>query len=836
LVLLSFAITLNAATFPVINANNTGAGSMRQAILDANENPAPDTITFQIPGTGVKTITVSSALPPILDPVAIDATTQTGYAGTPLVELSGGGSVNAAGLRILAGHTTVRGLAIMRFLGQGIEIAGPGGTNQVAGNYLGLDADGDTARPNDLQGIWVNNSTGNLIGGTDPADRNVISGNKDTGIYIIGGSSNLVQGNYIGTKANGSVALANGANGISISSSARNQIGGPVAEAGNLISGNGASGIYLKDAGSVDNIVQGNRVGLAANGTTALGNTADGLTINNASRNTALGNVFSGNKQSGVYLMGTATGNNLQGNLIGTDAIGVTAAANTYAGITIARATNNIVGGTDPAARNIIAGNKADGIFMTTNSTANVVAGNWIGLNAAGAVLSNAYNGVTIDCAFGNAIESQNVIAGNAFEGVSLINGASGNVVQANAIGTDPGRTEARANGRAGVGISRSPSNTIGTPGSGNVISGNGDAGIYLIGTTATGNVIQGNRIGTDLTGMLPLGNYREGLYLQQTASNVIGGTLAGAGNVISANGTWGLSLNKANHNILQGNIIGTAIDRSTPLGNATRLGLNDTRFHTIELAAGCAGNTIGGPEPGAGNLVAYTPASSDVFYAAVRIRDGATNNAVLANCFVGNAGLSIDLGGYLETLNDNCDTDNGANHLQNFPVLTEVVAGFGTGVRGTLNAHANTPYRLEFFASPPGAPHSQAVMVLGSAFVTTEPSCEVDFAATFAISVPAGWQITATATDPDNNTSELSAPQESVPAPSLSFTQPEPGTLRVSWPVAGSAGFSLKQTDNLAPPITWTAVTDSVTTQAGQYVLTTSLTGPRQFFALILE
>ena len=142
-------LPLQAATFTVLNANDSGSGSLRQAILDANSNSGPDTINFQISGVGPFTINLLSALPSITDPVVIDGTTQSGYAGAPRVELNGAGigGNSADGLAILAGGSTVKGLAINRCPRDGIRLSGFG-TNVIQANYLGTDLTGSSALGN----------------------------------------------------------------------------------------------------------------------------------------------------------------------------------------------------------------------------------------------------------------------------------------------------------------------------------------------------------------------------------------------------------------------------------------------------------------------------------------------------------------------------------------------------------------------------------------------------------------------------------------------------------------------------------------------------------------
>src|ERR1039457_1294220 len=238
-------------------------------------------------------------------------------------------------------------------------------------------------------------------------------------------------------------------------------------------------------------------------------------------------------------------GNLVQGNFVGVDATGATALGNAVDGISIVNAGSNTVGGATPGARNVISGNTGYGIEMFgTGATGNAVQGNYIGLAASGlSALANHLCGVHI-LSSGNTVGgvlsgAGNLISGNGQDGIFLDGaGAANNLVQGNLIGTVAAGTSGLGNGRAGVGVSGAPGNTIGgaTAGAGNLLSANGDAGIYLIASGATGNLIQGNTIGTDLTGTIALGNTYEGVYAERSPSNTIGGAVSGAGNLISGN------------------------------------------------------------------------------------------------------------------------------------------------------------------------------------------------------------------------------------------------------------------------------------------------------------
>lgn len=274
------------ATFLVASTADSGPGSLRQAVLSANATPGPDAITFAI-GSGVQTITPATPLPAITDAVSIDGTTQPGYAGTPIIELDGiQPGTDSYGVVLVAGNSSVRGLAVIRFGKGGILVDGPAATgNVIAGNYVGLAPDGVTPRGNarnglDFQiiggvflvldggaGVWVRNGAhANTIGGTTAADRNVISGNGH-GLVITeaGTDNNSVVGNYIGTDAVGSTAVGNRTRGDYLMNGPNGTVLG-----GNVIAGNGWSDVWVGDTGwqpPSNTRIRANKIGTDATGT-----------------------------------------------------------------------------------------------------------------------------------------------------------------------------------------------------------------------------------------------------------------------------------------------------------------------------------------------------------------------------------------------------------------------------------------------------------------------------------------------------------------------------------------------------------------------------------------
>jgi hypothetical protein len=364
------------ATFVVTNINDVGPGSFRQALLDNNDTPGQtNEIDFNLPGTSDHSFRPRSPLPQITNPVVIDGTTQPGYQGAPIVVLVGTytdvGEV--PGLDIAAGNSTVKGLVINGFTGSGILLE-QGGNDVVQNCYIGTDVTGTIAFFNNKGGVLTAlGSDYNLIGGTDPQDRNVISGNNGNGIDFYS-SFNVAEGNYLGLTANGRKALPNSRVGVLIGNvngeTQGNVVGGTDPGAGNVISGNAETGVEI-DVGSHDNVIQGNLIGLDAAGTRMRGNRQNGIIIK-AGVNTVIGgtdpgagNVISGNGGDAIVIQ---TDNNVvQGNIIGLDPTGTQAIPNKGNGITI-MASDNLIGGTDLGASNVIADNGGDGVYVTGGS------------------------------------------------------------------------------------------------------------------------------------------------------------------------------------------------------------------------------------------------------------------------------------------------------------------------------------------------------------------------------------------------------------------------------------------------------------------------------------
>ena len=235
--------------------------SLRAAIEEANAYPGADWIRFDIPGAGPHTITPSSSLPVIAEQATIDGTTEPDFVGTPIVVIDGSGAGVVDGLAITADNSEVRGLVVINFADDGIQV--DGNSNTIAGNYVGVDATSSLDAGND-DGILIFGDA-NQVGGSTPADRNVVSGNADDGISVDGSSGNTILGNYVGVTAPGDSPLANDGEGIAVQlDAANNTIGGAGPNDGNVIAGNGLAGILVAGEGSDGTTIQGNHIGTNA--------------------------------------------------------------------------------------------------------------------------------------------------------------------------------------------------------------------------------------------------------------------------------------------------------------------------------------------------------------------------------------------------------------------------------------------------------------------------------------------------------------------------------------------------------------------------------------------
>jgi trimeric autotransporter adhesin len=540
-------ITESAAAGPVV-VNSTGDGdwdgnpgacetatgngvcTLRAAFAVAN-TATGTVIDFAVPGPGVHSITPGSALPALWLPVTIDGTSQPGYTGVPLIEVSGASAPDDQGIILNGGDSAVRGLVVDRWGEQGILIQSDG--NTIAGNYLGIAPDGQSPAGNGRaghggEGLLILGASRNTVGGIVAGDRNVISGNAGHGVQIQRptptgpepATGNIVEGNYVGTNATGDAVVANGFDGISLVWGAQeNTIGGSVPGARNVVSGNDRIGISVFDV-SDRNLIEGNYVGTNAAGTAALGGNLEcGITLISSSNmvggtSAATRNVISGNGGGCGIDTGAGGSNTIQGNYIGTDAAGTAPLGNgtvpfdIQAGVSV-QSPKNEIGGTDPGAGNVISGNVGPGVeFDTSTATNNFVRGNYIGGNSGNGVVLGG--GTSNNAIGGTAAGAANTIAHNTLNGVAVW-GGSGQTIEGNSI---------FANG--GLGIALNP----GT-------NGNLAAPAVLLAVSSDSS--------TTITGTAPTGRRVE-VFANASCSDPEGAVFLGAV-VSAANGLWSLAV-----------------------------------------------------------------------------------------------------------------------------------------------------------------------------------------------------------------------------------------------------------------------------------------------------
>ena len=357
-----------SATLVVNNPADTDDGNcttadctLREAINAANGDGTDTTITFSL--TDTLKIMPTSPLPTITQPVMIDGSDQAGATcSVPVVELNGSmAGANANGLNITAGNSTVKGLIITQWEGNGIRLA-QGGSNKVQCSWIGVRGAGNTAAGNGLAGIYIQGSASNTIGGVGLG--NIISANKFQGIKIdtAGATNNRIEDNIIGLGANTTERVGN-TDGIYIFNVSNNTV------ISNTISVNLNSGIVIGGASASGNSVKGNFIGTnAANKT--LGNYSNGIVIDGAI-NTIVGgstaadaNIIVDNGNYGITIFNTpSTGTQIKGNFIGVARNGTTSIPNFFHGIRATAGTGTI-GGTAAGEGNVIAFNKANGVFI----------------------------------------------------------------------------------------------------------------------------------------------------------------------------------------------------------------------------------------------------------------------------------------------------------------------------------------------------------------------------------------------------------------------------------------------------------------------------------------
>ncbi len=771
--------------------------TLRGAIRRANITNGFDTITFNIGGGGLRTITPNSNLPEIEFSMSIDATTQPGYMGFPLIEIKGTNIDDGGdGFQINTSFVTIRGFAINEFHsfylenedrdlgGNGITIFNFANSNLarfniISSNHLGTDSGGTVDKGNDISGLNIFDSDNNIV------VSNVMSGNGTnndpaierkigSGLSMIAANNTEVYANRIGTNGFGNAKLNNSV-GIFMSGN-NNSIGKPNQSSGsnqgNLVSGNG------------------DREAL-------LGNPVNGCLGKGISEDSVI------NDTTGEFI---TRFNNFQGNKIGTNSAGTAAIGNCSVGLATSPRHESIVGSITESGRNIISGNHNNGIICSTRGDSFggfaenlgglelpvgkcTIVGNNVGTNTAGtaAIPNDRVNGQQF-------IVFEGVVIVYNTDTFSVVGSPGGNTPTActgfcNLIsGNTGGRGVTRVSEFGSVGIFN---NYIGTRRSGDaalpndtgvlVFSGGdtfiGSVGVENSNQVSLGNLISGNRssamfaetfdldlysiivrnnlIGTDKTGLTAIPNNTNDTTSPAVGliSGIVdlGGVNPQDGNVISGNSGDGVQFFRGiAAGLAFNNLIGVN-KNGQPLGNAS------DGIRIISENIRVFGNTIA--NNGRSGVYVFSNSTNIVV----------KRNPIRFNSIYNNGGLGIDLDADITipiepdgvTPNDCLDVDELANGLQNFPLLTAPVfnANGSVSLDGGLQSKPVTRFVIDYYSNATADPttYGEGETYIGSQIVESDSDGQVGFEFTSSVPVAPNVKITATATDVDGNTSEFS-------------------------------------------------------------------------------
>ncbi|MFN8018950.1 MAG: DUF4214 domain-containing protein [Acidimicrobiales bacterium] len=745
--------------------------TLRAAIEEANARPADDNrIDFGVQGT----ISTTGSYDDVVDPgLVIDGSTAPGFAvGAPSVTVLGTTTsilLGPTALTFTAAAPTVRGLRFGKWQ-RVIDLKPAASGAVIEGNQMGTDGTTFKASLEIGRGISMD-SPSSRIGGPAASQRNLISGYLGRGIDVGGSATDaLIEGNRIGTNAAGTAAVAHpsGTTQITIDGSktinlAIDNDSPSLTVRGNLISGNPSYGIGITKNGNAT--VVGNLIGTDVTGTLPLPNTGISVAVQQGGHlqlgGTAPGegNVVAATSSvnvdywtfgTGVLVEQGATAT-IQGNWIGTNSTGAAGLANARTGIKVEDdATVATIGGTAAGAGNtIVASSIGSGIWVdpvvATQTAEATIQGNRIGTNPAGtAAVGTPSTGIVVSCGAkvaigGTTAAAGNLISGHANRGIVVCDSRKGSTIQGNRVGTNAAGTAAIPNA-TGLGFSSVPSTGLGstpiviggtTAGAGNQFSGNTGYGLAVYGPT----VVQGNLIGTDPTGNAALPNGDYGMDVSNGAS-VVGGTTAGAGNLISGNTRGGISLSGTG-SVIRGNRIGTNAAGTGPLGN----GFAGVFVQSVTSA------TIGGTGAGEANVIAFNGREG------VFVLPGASGVSIRGNRIHTNTRQAIELYQYGQI-------QGGGNKDQVPPTMTATL-GAQTAVSGTIVSDVAGSVPIDVYASnacgPKGAGESKEWL---GTITVNHPGGGVATAFSGNLPLPANAAndvITATATVAGKGTSQHS-------------------------------------------------------------------------------
>lgn len=558
---ISTGLVSYAATYTVSNLNDAGAGSLREAINSANAVAGPHTINFSVTGT-ISLTTGNFAN--INRQITIDG----GTLGNVVLNCNNSADFGFFLVDATCVNSEIRNMVINNFKVHGIAIISANATGiKVTNCRIGTNAAGTAASTlaGSVNGIVIDGSSGNTISNC------VISGCRAFGIQVSNGDNNIFTGNIIGLNAAGTATIPNTFSGIQLANNSDNTtIGGSTVAARNVISGNGNHGIQIVNT-SINTKIYGNYIGTNSAGTAGFGNAQQGIHILNTSTGTEVGsatagtgNVISANGFSGVYIDEVCNNTIVKGNIIGLNATGTAVIPNIQNGISVAAASNCVIGGYTANERNVVSGNGTGNMGFGPNQFSGISAstfganpctntqiiGNYVGVGSNGTTqLENGNHGIWLYNANSSLVEN-NIVSINAGNTGTIIAEQNRSVIyiyNTNAGTVVKGNTILRGR-RSGLYLENVSNVTVGGTNAAdrNLIQSAQQHGIEMV--NASNVSIYGNSIGTDAAGTVNLGNGMSGIYISGTSTtNEIGGIASGKPNKIAYNSGYGVAVTDVN-------------------------------------------------------------------------------------------------------------------------------------------------------------------------------------------------------------------------------------------------------------------------------------------------
>ncbi len=660
-----------------------------------------------------------------------------------------------AGIELVGGDTRLSWNVISGNHRTGVHINGGDGHTISSNNFIGLPPESNNyaSTTGNHTGVKISSGTYAQVGGGSYT-RNVISGNRDTGIVIAGGSGALILNNYIGLHEEGLTGLGNQF-GVKLIGGAATTIGNGTAAGRNLIGGNDHSGIQAADSTISELVVNGNYIGVNVSGDASLPNRQRGVVLSSTNPAQVRNNVLGCGTSAAICM--EITGSNwtvaheINSNHIGADPTGAINLGGGVKGVSIKGVHGVQFDG------NHIRHSGQDGLSLVTSSD-NTISNNHI--------LYSGQHGVLIDA--DNNTLSGNVVSFSGVVGIKVLsndNTLTNNTISSvRATGSESetglevlGRNNEIAGGGAPIVGGLFAVKLIGNNNnlSGHEIS-DADVGVFVSGednvvgpdnlihsnwvgvdvaSSARRAVIKGSNIGIDASGLAALPNYQAGI-VDSGRWTTIGGAAPADGNLIGGGmvyGSVGIHM-LGTQSTVRYNTIGVGINGATPLGALAGIQIDGDRITIWE------------------NVIAYNTTG-------VLVNSG-RRNSIWENSIHSNY-IGLDLSPAGVTLNDSGDGDAGANDLQNYPLITFAALHSGqTLVSGMLDSQPNQTYAIHLYSSPACDPsgYGQGRTYLGQATVTTNAGGQASIDIAIGAAASVGHYLTATATDPEGNTSEFSA------------------------------------------------------------------------------